>query len=102
MSMLGTQSWSNQKSRLLEFAGVTRLVLFLDGDDAGRNATRFLRTGFRLTTDEQPSITPLVEIFDLKVVRLWNAKIPKDHPEPKLDPGNVPDRFLTNLRRLLV
>jgi hypothetical protein len=101
MSMLGTQSWSNQKTRLLEFAGVHRLVLFLDGDDAGKNATRFLRTGYRLVSDPEVTIRPLGETFDLKIIRLWNAKIPEDHPEPKLDPGNVPDRFLNKLKRLL-
>lgn len=102
MSMLGTHSWSNQKTRLLEFAGVERLVLFLDGDAAGKNATRFLRTGYRVATDTIKAINPLGDTFDLKIVRLWNARIPDDHPEPKLDPGNVPERFLNKLKRLLV
>jgi hypothetical protein len=101
MSMLGTQSWSDQKTRLLEFAGVTRLVLFLDGDEAGKNATRFLTTGYRVKTDTAAAIKPLGDTFELKVLRLWNVEVPPGHPESSLDPGNVPDIYLNKLTRLL-
>lgn len=100
MCMMGTQSWSDSKSRLLEFAGVTRVILLMDGDDAGKKATRFLKTGFRLPTDEEPAITPLSKFFILEEIRLWTMKVPEDHPEDKLDPGNMPQTMLKKLKKL--
>jgi len=39
MCIFGTQSWSDSKAKLLELAGVRRVVLLMDGDEAGIKAT---------------------------------------------------------------
>jgi DNA primase len=39
MCIFGTQSWSKSKAKLLEVSGVRRIVLLMDGDEAGINAT---------------------------------------------------------------
>lgn len=93
VSILGTQSWSNTKSRVLELSGVESLVLMMDGDTAGRLATRFLRTGKRTPTSEQ-EIVPLSEFFRLRTLRLWKMEVPEDHSESKYDPGNMPEDLL--------
>src|ERR1700737_2702379 len=43
MCILGTQSWSSVKARLLELGGIKRLILMMDGDDAGIAATEMLQ-----------------------------------------------------------
>jgi hypothetical protein len=73
----------------------------MDGDDAGKNATRFLRTGLRNKDSNEASIRPLPDIFEWKEIHLWTVEIPKDHSESKLDPGNMPDKFLKTLKKLL-
>jgi len=94
VSMLGTHSWTDLKSRMLELCGVERVVLLLDGDDAGKKATRFLRTGKR-TPDAEPVMKPLVDQFQVKVVRLWNLEVPEGSENP--DPGNLDEDFLLKL-----
>lgn len=93
VSILGTHSWTDTKSRVIELSGVERLVLMMDGDPAGKAATAFLKTGKRKPTSE-PEITPLSEFFKLRTVRLWNMEIAEDHTEDKYDPGNLPEDFL--------
>ena len=96
VSMLGTHSWTDVKSRTLEIAGVDQVVLMLDGDKAGRLATRFLKTGKRTPTAE-PTIKPLREFFKLRTVRLWNIDVSDDHSEDKYDPGNLPEDMLCKI-----
>lgn len=43
VAMLGTQSWSEAKRRILELAGIENLILCMDGDEAGRTASKMLR-----------------------------------------------------------
>lgn len=79
MCILGTQSWSEAKTRILELSGADIVVLFMDGDKAGRKAIAMLKnvlTGF----------------FDIKVQRL-----PVD--DRRLDPGNCPVWMLNTLKR---
>lgn len=59
--ILGTQSWSPNKNRLLELAGINKIILMMDGDDAGIAATTMV--GDALTT-----------MFDIVVVKLWDIK----------------------------
>lgn len=40
LSILGTNSWSDYKVKLLELAGIEHVVLFMDGDAPGRTASR--------------------------------------------------------------
>lgn len=101
VSMLGTHSWTDTKSRQFELAGVETLIPMMDGDKAGKTATRFLRTGKREGSDEQ-SIRPLGEFFKLRVVRLWNLEVPEDFPEDKYDPGNMPEDLLLEILEPLI
>lgn len=97
VSMLGTHSWTDAKSRQLELSGVEKLVIMMDGDTAGRQATYFLRSGKRKLTDEQPAITPLREFFKTKIVKLWNLEVDENHFEDKYDPGNLPEETLLEI-----
>lgn len=96
--ILGTQSWSDSKARLLEFAGVSTIILLMDGDEAGKRATRFLTTGKR---ELEQVNKPLRDSFVVKIIRLWNISIPEGFPESSYDPGNMPDKFLSKLNKLL-
>lgn len=61
VSILGTQSWSDAKSRLLELAGVETVVLMMDGDCAGIKATERLSKLLDL-------------VFTVNIVKLWALK----------------------------
>jgi 5S rRNA maturation endonuclease (ribonuclease M5) len=93
MCILGTQSWTAQKTKVLELSGCTVVVLLMDGDCAGREATKKLKK-------------ELSSMFDLKVLKLWSIKGSpyiqfKDEEYPSKaakaagvslwDPGNMPD-----------
>lgn len=93
VSILGTNSWSNRKIRLLETAGVEHIVLCLDGDDAGANATRFFLTG-RQAPKSEVTVTPLESAFQCTNFGLWEYEVPKNFHDKKLDPGNMPKSLL--------
>ena len=79
MCILGTHSWSPAKSRVLELGGVDNVMLFMDGDKAGRLATEELESALQL-------------LFNVQSMRL-----PMD--ENKWDPGNCPLWMLDKLKR---
>src|SRR6185503_2323141 len=58
MCILGTQSWSDTKAKLLELAGVRRLILLMDGDCAGKEATKLLK----------PKVS---DMFKVVAIKLW-------------------------------
>lgn len=99
VSMLGTHSWTDIKSRMLELSGVETVVLMLDGDKAGREATRFLRTGKRGSSTE-PVINPLKESFRVRTVKLWNIEVGPDEEKP--DPGNLPEETILEILQPLL
>jgi 5S rRNA maturation endonuclease (ribonuclease M5) len=100
MCILGTQSFSQNKAKLLELAGITRVVLFFDGDEAGIKATE--------------KVKPIVEsMLAVRVLKLWSMKGSpwkkvKDAPKPKdaakklglslWDPGNVDKAILKKIK----
>jgi hypothetical protein len=101
MCIFGTQSWSDNKAKLLEIMGVDRVVLLMDGDDAGIEATTKLRPLLR-------------QMFELSVIRLWAIKGSpyiqfKDEPEPSKaakaagvelwDPGNAPTQLIHRIKK---
>lgn len=59
--ILGTQSWSSTKSKMLELAGVNRLVIFMDGDDAGIAATDMIKEATK-------------SMFAVIALKLWSLK----------------------------
>jgi hypothetical protein len=100
MCILGTQSWSDTKAKLLELAGVRRLILFMDGDDAGIGATEMLKPR-------------LVHMFKVTVIKLWSLRGSpylkfEDEENPSKaakaagvslwDPGNAPEWILHKIK----
>jgi len=102
LCILGTQSWSDTKAKLLELAGVERLILLFDGDCAGKEATELL----------EPRVRPM---FNVKVLKLWSMKGSpyiqfKDEEYPSKaakkadvtlwDPGCMPTWIINKIKRL--
>jgi hypothetical protein len=98
--IFGTQSWSDSKAKLLEIAGVKTVVMFMDGDCAGRDATI--------------NITPRAKkLLSVRVLKLWKmkgspwlkfrhyaepSKVAKKRGVELWDPGNVPVRILDKIK----
>lgn len=97
--IMGTHSWSKSKLRQLEFSGASRIVLMMDGDKAGRAATRLIQTGKDPNGNQRTA--RLDSIFTVKVVRLWNADKMSGSNETKYDPGNCPTDYLVKVKNLL-
>lgn len=102
MCIFGTQSWSSNKCKLLELAGVERVVTLMDGDPAGIEATQKIA----------PS---LQSMFEAKIIKLWTIKGSPylkvenaDDPAAEIkkrklkmwDPGNCPQWILDKIRRV--
>lgn len=102
MCIFGTQSWTPEKARLLEIAGIDHVILMMDGDDAGISATQ--------------KIAPMLEsTFDsVSVLKLWAVKgspykqfahLPEPSKAAKragvslYDPANVPTEILDRIKR---
>ena len=102
IAILGTQSWSDQKSRHLELTGAKTVVLMMDGDDAGAKAEELI----------EPSLSRMVNVvkFDLRGADSPYFKY-TDEDEPSKaakaagvelwDPGNCPDRKIRELKKLI-
>lgn len=103
LCIMGTHNWTDRKKWLLETHGVERVVVMMDGDDAGIDATN--------------SIFPSLQgVFDnVNVIKLWKLKNSpylqvKDCEQPskeakKLgldlwDPGNCPVSILDKIKEL--
>lgn len=100
MCILGTHSWTDNKSKLLELGGVDNVLLFMDGDCAGKQASKLL----------EPLLEPM---FSVRVLKLWATKgspylefAHKKYPSKAAkkagvslwDPGNCPVRILKRIK----
>jgi len=100
MCILGTQSWTATKTKILELSGAKIVVLLMDGDCAGIACTTKLNESLK-------------QMFDVKVLRLWKIKgspyIPfADEAEPSKaakeagvslwDPGSCPEWILAKIK----
>jgi hypothetical protein len=98
--IFGTQSWSDSKAKLLEIAGVERVIMLMDGDCAGKDATERIKPEAR-------------RFFDVVAIRLWNVPGSpylkfKNEPDPTKaakaahvdlwDPGNCPISIVQKLK----
>lgn len=97
IAILGTQSWSKRKLEWLSETEASKIILCMDGDAAGRSATRLLYSGKRALQDGSVeevappmNLTFDVEDFDL---REYQAR-----GEPELDPCSAPDRAVEDLK----
>ena len=95
--ILGTQSWSKAKLKLLAMSGADRIILMMDGDAAGKKATKLLKTG--LNVNGEQVAPPLNEFFEVKVMKLWKFSPSK---EEAYDPGNCPTELLLTVKDYLV
>ena len=101
VSILGTQSWSKSKVRLLEFSGARRIILMLDGDAAGRKATKLLYSGVRKFGGTETVVAPpLHENFDVQVFKLWEYELLPSFKEKGYDAGNCPRSIIRDLRNM--
>lgn len=100
--ILGTQSWSPRKSRLIELSGVEIVITAMDGDCAGIDAVELIT----------PKLEPLVRVVNFSLVGkdspYWpyrNKKNPtkaaKADGVELWDPGNMPLTKLRELRSLV-
>lgn len=64
VSVLGAKNWSAAKRELLEDAGVEKIIISFDGDDAGLMATKAVYKDVR-------------HYFDTKYLALWKHRTPR-------------------------
>jgi 5S rRNA maturation endonuclease (ribonuclease M5) len=105
VSVLGAINWSSEKRFTLEQSGISRLILFMDGDDAGIKATKKIYKSCRLH-------------FNVKYMSLWKHRVPRMKDNGKqdykvlngkkillwdneLDPGNCPLDFIKKVKSAL-
>ncbi len=99
ISILGTQSWSARKSRLLELSGVEYAVICMDGDDAGIEATKKIRD--HLATFVKTETFSLCDADSpYHAVRNEDepSKAAKAQGVTLWDPGNMPLRKVKELK----
>ena len=80
VAMLGTNSWSDAKRRLIERAGVENLILCMDGDEAGHKASLALKE----------ACLGYLHVVDFKLYE-W---------EGEYDPFNMPKTLMRRLRKV--
>ena len=99
VAILGTQSWSDKKARLLDLFGIKSVVTMLDGDPAGIKGTRL-------------AVKYLEKYYKVHTVALWKIK-GNPYPEWKTrskkeqkatkgelwDPGSMPVEIIKKLKR---
>lgn len=105
--ILGTQSWAPMKVRLLEQAGAENIILCMDGDKAGKKATKLLYHGYRDLVDndgktKREIVAPaLHSAFDTFAFPLSEYKKDPDDADEKIDPFSAPAAALRDLANLL-
>lgn len=103
ISILGTQSWSSQKTRYLELLGVKRIIMCMDGDCAGRAAVEkivpllsgfaFDILDFDLTGKDSPYHRFANEEEPTKAAKAAGVEL--------WDPMNMPMKKVNQLRKLV-
>lgn len=102
ISILGTQSWSPKKSRLIELSGVDYAIICMDGDCAGLRAVTwvsqhlksFVKTKiFSLTGKDSPYYKFREEDEPTKAAKQAGVEL--------WDPGNMPLRKVEQLKQLV-
>lgn len=100
VAILGTHSWSNQKSNLLSAGGVERIISIFDGDAAGKQAYLKIVKGV-VPDGYKLEFTPLEETFQVHSVKLWNVEPIEGYEEDyPYDPGNMPESILEDIKSL--
>lgn len=84
LAMLGTGNYSSVKKAQLVSLGIEKIILFFDGDEAGKEATRFV-------------YGKLKDTFKVRQYKLPTFRKKED----QLDPGNCPVNYLDEVKELL-
>lgn len=99
IAILGTQSWSKRKSRMIELTGARRVVLCMDGDDAGLAAIELIK----------PLLVDLIRVRTFSLTGpdspYWHYRS-EDEPTKTMkakgieswDPGNMPLKKVKELK----
>lgn len=82
VSVLGALNWSEAKRMTLERSGIDNLILFMDGDDAGRKAAKGIYKDIKMH-------------FNTKIIKTWKI-------EPGADPFSCSKALLRRVRDKLV
>jgi len=90
LGMLGTNNWSDIKLAKLSSLGVKRVVLFFDGDEAGRAATKEIYKQLKSLEGQNKS-----EVI-IKYKLPWYLE-----KEDQIDPGNCRLKYLKEVKELL-
>jgi hypothetical protein len=100
MCIFGTQSVGRDKVKLLELAGVKRLLIMMDGDEAGINGTQKIKEAAK-------------GMFRLRTIKLWDmqgspyrkfansenpTKVAKESGAELWDPMNCPQWVLDEIK----
>jgi len=102
IAILGTQSWSKRKSRMIELTGARRVVLCMDGDDAGLAAIELIKPllvdyvrvrTFSLTGPDSPYWRYRNEDEPTKAMKAAGSE--------GWDPGNMPLKKVKELKALI-
>jgi Toprim domain/CHC2 zinc finger len=102
IAVLGTQSWSPVKSRMLELSGASHIILMMDGDCAGKKAEELIL----------PTLKGMVEVstFSLRGEDSpYHQFADEDEPTKAAkaagvelwDPGNCPEWKLNQLLKMM-
>lgn len=82
IAILGAGNWNEEKRYILEKTGADNLILFFDGDDAGKEATEAIYTDVNLH-------------FTTKYLSLWKKA-------PGSDPFDCDPKFIRQIKKALV
>lgn len=102
MAVLGAGNWNELKRFQLEKTGAENIIIFMDGDDAGKLATKVIYKDIK-------------QHFNTKYMSLWKYAEPlldkkgreilDDKGRPKMmeyDPFNCPKKFLRQVKKNLI
>lgn len=103
LCIMGSNSWTENKSQILEIAGVEHVMVMMDGDLAGIEATKII-----MPTLDGLFATTVVKLWSMpgsywpkyKRLTLEEQKLP-EHKSKLWDPGNVPIEILQQVKNRL-
>ncbi len=87
VAIMGTNNWTEDKMYILENADIEKIILCMDGDKPGREATK--------------KILPMIKKhFEVDVIRLW--KLAEKMEVKKIDPYEAPVSLIRKLKEKLI
>ena len=87
VAIMGTNNWTDDKIYILENAGIERIILCMDGDKAGKEATKKIK----------PTV---LKYFEVETIKLW--KLAEKMGVKKIDPYEAPVSLIRKLKEKLI